>query len=286
MRVYLAALTLVVTFLAVSPAQAKSTTWSSDTALTLPKGRWEIGLFHGAHWGVHRDVQLSVSPVAFFILPHLEAKVRWFHTARWHLATKHRLSCPTVFLKIFAREGDLGLLPANTKVPVAFGIDTDVLVTAEWWAGQLVTLKAGIVFAPRLTDGSDLPLLDFPFLYNRFAALKTTATGRAGLSFEGQIVRQLAYKVDFEAFLLPVIPGGYTVEVGAVLRWRPSDWFSLSAGCRLSYGRYPVGDRFHYLPFLDVAFAFGGRPKPPVKRPVTRPATKPPPKKRPAPKSR
>lgn len=255
-RSLLAALTLFLALLAVSPAQARSPIWSSDTAVTIPKERWEIGLFRGTHWGVHPDVQLSLNPLVAFILPHFEAKVRWFHTARWHLATKHRLSFPTVFLKIFAREGDLGLLPANTKVPVVFQLDTDVLLTVQWWEGQLATLKAGVVFAPRLTDGRDLPLLDLPFLYNRFAALNTTATGRAGLSFEGQVLGVLGYKVDLQAYLLPVIPGGYTVEVGAVLSWRPSDWFSLSAGCRLSYGRYPVGDRFHYLPFLDVAFGF------------------------------
>jgi hypothetical protein len=241
---------------AARPARARSTRWSSSGAPTMSRGRWELGLLHGLRWGAREDLELGLHPILFFVLPHLEAKVHWRARGSWHLGTRHRLSYPSLFLQLVSREGDLGLLPATTRVPVAIGLDNDVLLSVEVGSGHLLTAEAGLSTAPRLTPGDELPLLDFPFLYSRFAALKTAFTAYAGVGAEGTLLDVLAYRLDVDLNLLPVIPGGYTVEQGASLGWRPSDHFELSAGYRICYGRYPVGERFHYLPFLDVKGGF------------------------------
>jgi len=225
---------------AAGRARAQSTPWSSSSALTMPGGRWELGLH----------------PVLFFVLPHVEAKVHWLARGRWHLGSRHRLSYPTLFLQIVSREGALGLLPATTRVPLAVELDSDVLLSVQVGAGHLLTAEAGLSTAPRLTPGDDLPLLDFPFLYSRFAALKSAVTATAGVGAEGSLFEVLAYRLDLDINPLPLVPGGYTVEQGGALGWRPSAHFELSAGYRLCHGRYPVGDRFHYLPFIDVKGGF------------------------------
>ena len=41
-------------------------------------------------------------------------------------------------------------------------LDSDALLSLEWYAEQLVTLKAGLVTAWRVTSGRNMALLDFP----------------------------------------------------------------------------------------------------------------------------
>lgn len=245
-------LTLATSFLTASPASAQSTAWSSSTALTMPQGRWEFGLLHGLHWGAGEELELSLHPLLCIALPHLEAKVRWQSRQQWHLGTRHRLSYPTLFLQLVSREGELGLLPASTRVPVAIGLDNDLLLSLEYIDGHFVTFEAGVSAAPRFTSSDDMPLLDFPFLYNRFAAMKSGLTVYTGLGVEGIAYRFFTYHADLAIYPLPVIPGGYTIEQGGWLGWRPGPCFELSLGYRLSYGCYPVGERFHLLPLIDL----------------------------------
>ncbi len=50
---------------------ASAERWSSDTALTVPAGRTEFGLFHPIHWGVTDAIELSPHPILAAIWPHL-----------------------------------------------------------------------------------------------------------------------------------------------------------------------------------------------------------------------
>jgi hypothetical protein len=243
---------LAISFLMARAASAQSTPWSSSTALIMPQGRWEFGLLHGLHWGAREELEISLHPLLCIALPHLEAKVRWQSRQQWHLGTRHRLSYPTLFLQLVSREGDLGLLPASTRVPVAIGLDNDLLLSLEHIARHFVTFEAGVSAAPRFTSSDDMPLLDFPFLYNRFAAMKSGLTVHTGLGAEGIAYRFFTYRADLAIYPLPVIPGSYTIEQGGWVGWRPCSCFELSLGYRLSYGRYPVGERLHLLPLIDL----------------------------------
>lgn len=233
------------------PASAR--VWSSDSALTIPRGRTEFGLFHPIHWGVTDRVELSSHPVVAALLPHLEAKVRWYSRGRVAIATRHRLSYLSLFLRSVAKEGALGLLPANTEVPFALAIDTAYLVTYSASESLHVTAEAGVLFAPR-ASGGDRIVLDVPFLYSRFAAVATDSTVYAGVGGTGSFADRFAWQVDGRFTPIQVTPGGYVFELGGSLQWLPSRHFGLSLGARVAHGRYPVGVRTHVLPTFDVQF--------------------------------
>lgn len=228
--------------------------WSGDTALTVPAGRIEFGLFHQLHWGVTDDVELAAHPALFFLMPHVEAKVLWYRGEPFYIASRHRLSYPTILLGLLATEGAGGLLPADTDVPQALIIDTDLLATLAFADSHFATLEAGLSVAPR--GSGDMPLLDFPYLYPRFSVLDTTANVRAGGGIEGQVGEHFAYGLDLDFWWLPAVSGGYAVEHGLNLTWRFSDDHALTGGYRLSHARYPAGNQVHWLPYVDVLLGF------------------------------
>lgn len=239
---------------APAPVPASSRLWSNRSALIIPKGRVEFGLFGLSHWGVTDDVELAAHPLLELVLPHIEGKVHWLRRGAFTLSSWHRLSYPTLLLESVSREGTLGLLPANTDVPVAIGLDTSFLATVSSPGdGTHFTLELGLSLAPRLSSGDDV-VLDFPFLYSRFAAVSTNGTTYAGLAVTTVLADHFSVSADLRFTSIPVVPHGFVFEQGASITWYPGRAFGLALGYRVAHGRYPVGVRTHLLPTVELSF--------------------------------
>lgn len=252
----LLSMSLVGATTAHAQAPASVRVWSSDTALTIAKNRVEFGLFQAVHWGVTDELELAAHPLLEVVLPHVEGKIRWLRRGRVTISTWHRLSYPTLLFQTVSREGTLGLLPANSDVPVAIALDTAFLVTISSPADSThLTLELGLSVAPRLSGGDEV-VLDFPFLYSRFAAVSTNGSTYAGLAMTTLLHRNFSLSADVRLTTVSVVPHGFVVEEGASLTWNPTTHFGLSVGCRVAHGRYPVGARSHVLPTIDVEFGF------------------------------
>jgi hypothetical protein len=234
--------------------------WSGSNALTVPRGRWEFGLFGASHYGLSDSVELSLHPLLVFALPHLEAKRMMPQGKRSALGLRARASYPTTFLDIVSKEGQFGLLPATSDPPAAFQLDGDVILSSEWFDGELASVwLGGTVALHESFTPMELPLLDFPFLYQRFAALYGPGVLRIGFSFEGVIAGGLHYGTELESYLMPDLPdvsNASAIENGLELEYRFSDHVALSAGLRTSYAKYPYGRRTHFLPYADVRTGF------------------------------
>jgi hypothetical protein len=234
--------------------------WSSSSVYPVPARRWEFGLFQSAHYGVNRRVELALHPLLTFVLPHLEVKVTALEAAAWALGVKARVSYPSGFLALVSREGTGGLLPKTTTPPFALQIEGDLGGTLTLAPRHRLTAWLGLAVAPhaRFTP-EELPLLDFPFLYPRFAPLYTPLVPRAALDAEGALPARFHYHVGVSAYLMPQLPDvgtAFAVEPLLSLEYRPNDHVGVSAGLRASYAEYPVGARFHPLPFADVRVGF------------------------------
>ena len=253
---------LAASSLAASAARAQAPAdahlWSNGSALTLPEGRVEGGLSHATRWGVDDNIEVGAHPLLEPIWPHVEAKVRWLHRGAFTLSTWHRVSYPTRLLNVVSREGTAGLLPANTLAPIVVGFDTSFFATLsspnERFHG---TLELGLSLAPRLRRG-DSVVLDFPFLYSRFAAVSSFGSTYAGLAFTGVLSDHFSLSADLRFTNVDVVPHGYILEEGASLTWYPTKHFGLALGYRVAHGRYPVGVRTHWMPTIDLSFGSGG----------------------------
>jgi hypothetical protein len=111
----------------------------------------------------------------------------------------------------------------------------------------------GLAVAPH-ESSEDLPLLDFPFLYPRFAPLYAPAVPRAGISADGRLIGPLFYGVDLRVFVLPLeqVEGAFALEQGLRSELRLNDHLAFDLALRTSYARYPIGLRVHFLPYADV----------------------------------
>src|SRR5690606_33434141 len=84
--------------------------WGTDSALTMPRGRWELGLFHPSRWAPADRLEIALHPLLFFVLPHVEAKMALLERGAFHFGARARLSYPTLFLSVVSKEGSGGLL--------------------------------------------------------------------------------------------------------------------------------------------------------------------------------
>jgi hypothetical protein len=226
--------------------------WSNGSALTIEDGRFELGLTSEWRYGLEDDLEISTQPIADLLFPHLGAKKHWGSQGPWHLASAHSIGLSSVFLGQVAREGSGGLLPADLEIPFSFLLGADALVSRELGAGWL-TFGAGLTLGP--TFGDETPILDFPFLYPRFAALNAPVSSQLEARLEGQL-GWLGYAVELALYAWPGLDRGWAFEQALALAIVPSDHFRLELGVRTSVADYPIGTRFHALPTFDIAVGF------------------------------
>jgi hypothetical protein len=241
-------------------APPKLRLWSGSNALTVPRGRWEFGLLGASHYGLTDSLELSLHPVLAVALPHLEAKLMAAHDSRHVLGVRFRASYPTTFLEIISKEGSFGLLPATSKPPLALQLEADAIASSEWFEGELVSVwVGGAVALHESFTPMELPLLDFPFLYQRFAPLYGPGVPRIGFSFEGVIAGGLYYSTELVSYFMPGLPdveNATALEHGAELEFRFGEHFAISSGLRTSFAKYPYGRRIHFLPYFDLRAGF------------------------------
>ena len=241
---------------AAQPERSDFAPWSTHGALTVPEGRVELSLFGTSRYGLTDRLELGLNPVVFFVLPHVEGKLRLWQRGEWSAAVRSRLGYPTPFLELVSKEGSGGLLPATTDVPQAVQLEADGVVSFSFHE-QLASFAAGLAVAPR-GPSDDLPLLDFPFLYPRFAPLYSWGVPRFDLNVEGRIVGGLHYDADFRAYLLFLddVEGEYAFEQALSSEYRFGHRVALELGLRTALARYPVGTRVHFLPYFDAKIGF------------------------------
>lgn len=236
-------------------APKRHAAWADQSALTVMPGRVEVGVLSESVLGVSGDLELRLHPLLFFALPHVEGKVRWWQTERWQLASRHRLSYPTLFLSLVAREGVGGLLPATTDVPEALSVAQDLVLSWEVLRGHWLSVEAGAAVAPR--TGELAVLLDFPFLYQRFAELSAPIVPRVGASLNGRLWSFLGYSIETRQrwLLLDFDRSATSTDLDAAVHLQSSVQ-RLSFAAKWTRATLPVGERQYLLPYIDYRLAF------------------------------
>lgn len=249
---------------AAEPSERK---WAGRDAVPLRKNQVELGTFSLSKWGMSDRFELGVHPILTFIAPHVEVKAAWWSEPRvrdapwrrrgWALASLFSLGYPTQFLSIVSRRGSLGLLPDDTQVPPALEWGTG-LVLSRYERHSVFSVRADIAFAPHAE--ADVPLLDFPFLYQRFASFYAPVVPRLGAFVSGELSEAWGYDLESVFSYLPIDPElgvrrAYALESAVTLRCTFLSRHRLAAGLRVSTAEYPVGIRTYYLPTIDYRWA-------------------------------
>jgi hypothetical protein len=258
---------LALLFLAYSAKPALASDFAGEGAPTLGAGRVEVGVFSAAKWGVTDRVELGAHPLGIFLWPSVRGKIQWWqggsahsgHDASIWLSSLHRISVPTPFLNLIAREGAAGLLPPNADVPFAVQLENSALLSLNL-RGHLATAQAGVGVA--ISQKSDLPMVEFPFLYTTLAPLYSPVTFRWAVSLEGVIAGpfdyQLIHRMNLwrprEELAWPSESGPpwvYAQETAVRAHYRLNERHRLSLGATVAVAHYPIGYRLNWIPTLD-----------------------------------
>lgn len=248
--------------------------WSTKSALTIEKGRLELGAFSSAAYGLTERVELGAHPVGLFVFPALGAKVNWWSAhsrglcpcrvseRAWWFSSRHRLFSPSPLLHLLAKEGSGGFLPDNTEIPFSLGMMNEAVLTRDLF-GHLLSLRAGVTVTAGRSE--DLPMVEFPFFYSTLASLYSPFVVHMGLAVEGTIYGPLDY--EFVPRLVMFRPDedipwpgehtpmAYSQETKIQLHLRLFERHRLSAGAALVIARYPIGVRSFLVPTLDYRAA-------------------------------
>lgn len=259
---------LIVCAFVLSPFnQAHASDYAGEGAPTIAKGRVEVGALSSAKWGLTNRIELGAHPVGIFLLPTVRGKILWWqggspskgHDASYWFSTLHRVSVPTPFLHLFAREGSLGLLPANADIPFAVQLENSAIFSLSL-RGHIASAQAGVGVAA--AEKSDLPMIEFPFIYTTLAPLYSPITLRWALSLEGKIAGPFEYQVIQRMNLWKPrkdlawpsedgAPWVYAQESALRAHWLLGKRHRISAGATVSIAHYPIGYRLYVLPTID-----------------------------------
>lgn len=230
--------------------------WTARSAIPQPVAHGQVALFAESRVGVLRDFQLGLHVAGWAAgTPHAGLLYRGFARRGLHISARLGLAYPSPTLSLLSGSGAGALLPADTKPAQALLFEPGARASLELPRAQLLTLEAALSWAAKFRRGSS-PLLDFPFLYPRLAALHTPLTARVSATAEGLIALGFRWVAALDAWLLPVVKHGFALEPRAGLGWSAKRWVTLELGYRASYARYPVGLRFHNTPYFDLRIRF------------------------------
>jgi hypothetical protein len=236
--------------LCAGTAHADRTQLAQDqSAHSLPEGRLQLSLFQQSRYGLTDSIEIAAQPF-IFIFPRLDVKARFYNRGRFHLAARVSLAYPTWLMRTWVGKGALALLPEGTHVPQALMVEPDLIGTLDLAPGHELSATLGVALAPR-ASWRDVPQLDFPFLYARFASLWTVATYHLHVAYHGRLSDYWTLSAGIRDYILPATPAGFSIEPWLALRLQPGAHFGIELGAMLELTRYPAGRQVHALPYLD-----------------------------------
>jgi hypothetical protein len=232
--------------------------WTEGTAYTIPKKRWELGLFTVSRYGITDKLELSAHPLMFFLMPQVKLKAGWGEYSGFRLATEHGILYPTVFMRLVSTKGTGGLISPEFTIPQMFAIYNRFLVSYGPFRNAIITGHAGIAFSVKFGSLDPASTIDLPVIYPRLAVFYNQPEFDAGIDFRGKFVPRLGWLFNVENFIVCGTPENYFMENKGVLSYTSvKESLRIEAGYKLCFGRYPAGPQWHLLPVIDLVFGIG-----------------------------
>src|SRR5512140_229971 len=123
--------------------------WSSNSAFTMPKGKWESGIFQPFRFGISDRIELRANALLLPILPNAGIRINLGTSGDFHFASDHSISIPSVFLNIMSFKGTGGLISPQYSFAFIGTVTNTIIVSKPVGTGSIISADAGISFAIR-----------------------------------------------------------------------------------------------------------------------------------------
>ena len=238
-----------------------NTPWSAGTAYTLPKGRWEKGLFQPLRYGQTERLEWATHPVLDLVMPNLRVKVAHRKFKGWDLATRWGFHYPTPLLRLVRRWDIGGLISPD---PDILDIPRIVAIRGELLASRLLspslglTCRGGVSVSLKSGVLDKRTTIDIPLVFPRMAAYLHGYQLNLGLDMLVDLPGRWSILGDAELLMIPGAEESFAFELGSWFVWNRSERFRVVIGYLLTYGEYPYGRHWQLMPY-PLAFGPGLR---------------------------
>ena len=236
--------------------------WTDGTAYTIPNGRLELGLFTLSRYGITKNLELSVHPLMFFLMPQVKIKAGWGEYSGFRLATEHEIFYPTQFMSLVSTKGTGGLISPEFIIPQMVAIYNRFLASFKPFKNAILTGHGGIAFSFKFGPLDKRTTIDLPILYPRLAVFYNQPEFDVGIDFRGKFYPRFGWLFNMENFIVCGMPKNYFLENKGVMTYTSKkEKLRIEVGGKLCFGKYPSGPQWQLLPVIDLIFGFDKKQK-------------------------
>jgi hypothetical protein len=229
--------------------------WTNGTAYTVPKHRWELGLFTASRYGIAKNIEISAHPLMFFLMPELKVKVGWGEYSGFRLSTEHGILYPTQAMRLVTTKGAGGLISPEFTIPQMLSFYNGFLVSCRPFKNAILSARTGIFFSLKSGYLDALSTIDVPIVYPRLAVFYNNPEFDLGMDFRGKMTPVFGWLFNVENWFLCNTQENWFLEhKGALVYTSRKNTIRVEMGYKLCYGRYPYGPQWHLLPAADLVF--------------------------------
>lgn len=258
-RIALTILLLYSSPLSYSQEKTVYNSWSSNSAMLIPAGKWESGIFQPFRYGLNNKLEIRSNAILFPLLPNVGLKLSHGKIMGFDLASEHDLSFPIVFLNIATAKGVGGLISPQYSFPFILSATNSLIISKPISTSALLAAELGLALAIRGNKPDYAATIDLPLIYPRMAHYYEGASIRVGISYKGKIAKNLFFEENVRMFLITRSSENYFLEnYGTILVASPGS-LRFRFGYILSRGEYPFGNHTQLWPIVDILF--GSRTK-------------------------
>jgi len=230
--------------------------WANSSTHTLKQGQKEIGLFSPLKIGMKNNMELTVFPVWFFILPNLELKKYWTEIKGIRIASTHKFSYPSLLYNMISKRGIAGILPETSKIPQMFKFNNNIMLGKDFSEHLSLTLTLGLDLCLSFGE-SDFPEIEYYLVYPRTYSYNNLLTPYISLDFTGKITGNFYYNYNSTVFFLTQEYNGWLTEQKLKIQWNFAENWAVKGGTLFTYGDYPYGKGKGWFPIVDIMYKFG-----------------------------
>lgn len=242
-----------------SETKIEESPWHQNSAKVIKQGRTESGLFAPMRIGLKNQMELSVHPIWFFVMPNAKLKKNWSldSNKKFQVASEHGFTFPTILLNLLAKSGTGGIFPADQKAPPILTLNNKLILSYFYHKDHAVSLKAGMEFNVLGSMYNDFAPVELLIAYPRTASYSRFYTGEISLAFSGVIANKIGYEGDVKMFLIPDDNLTWVFEWNPKVYYHFSDKFRIMAGALVTTGNIPHEKAaVRALPVFDLQYSF------------------------------
>ncbi|MDE5419914.1 hypothetical protein L3049_18140 [Labilibaculum sp. DW002] len=236
--------------------------WTERGAKVVPYGEIHLSALAVSRYGNYPKTEINSQLLLFPFAPNVGFKHEWLGE-NTILSTQHTVYYPSLGLKWARNSGFKDQIPESATIPHIFTFRNELIVSRILNPQPkdcfvkipelILTGRLGFDFSLSSGD-SQLPLLDYHFLYHRTASYhKSQKLYFMGLELAGNAYKNFNFSINADYYSIN-FNGEWAMESQGKIHWHRDSRFSVSGGYKLAYVNTDFGTQFVTMPVIDLVF--------------------------------